>query len=41
VIRFGGIPPFVQTRDYVANVTKYYRRYRTIVDATEASLSVD
>ncbi len=39
VIRFGGIPPFSQTRDYVANVTKYYRRYRTIRDAAEASLS--
>ena len=31
VIRFGGIPPFQQTRDYVVSVTKYYRRYR--VDA--------
>jgi soluble lytic murein transglycosylase-like protein len=41
VIRFGGIPPFNQTRDYVANVTKYYRRYRTMRDATEASLSAD
>jgi soluble lytic murein transglycosylase-like protein len=38
VIRFGGIPPFAQTRDYVANVTKYYRRYRSIMDVVEASL---
>jgi hypothetical protein len=38
VIRFGGIPPFAQTRDYVANVTKYYRRYRSILDVVEASL---
>jgi soluble lytic murein transglycosylase-like protein len=38
VIRFGGIPPFSETRDYVVNVTRFYRRYRTIVDATEASL---
>jgi soluble lytic murein transglycosylase-like protein len=41
VIRFGGIPPFAQTRDYVVNVTKYYRRYRTIRDITEASVSAD
>jgi hypothetical protein len=38
VIRFGGIPPYPQTRDYVANVTRYYRRYRSILDAVEASL---
>ena len=30
VIRFGGIPPFAQTRDYVVNVTRYYRRYRSL-----------
>jgi soluble lytic murein transglycosylase-like protein len=41
VIRFGGIPPFAQTRDYVVNVTKFYRRYRSIADTTEASLGVD
>ena len=38
VIRFGGIPPFVQTRDYVVNVTRFYRRYRVIPDPTVASL---
>lgn len=38
VIRFGGIPPYSETRDYVVNVTRFYRRYRTIADATEASL---
>jgi soluble lytic murein transglycosylase-like protein len=38
VIRYGGIPPYNQTRDYVANVTRYYRRYRTILDVVEASL---
>jgi soluble lytic murein transglycosylase-like protein len=39
VIRFGGIPPFQQTRDYVVAVTKYYRRYRSIPDIVEASVS--
>ena len=41
VIRFGGIPPFAQTRDYVVSVTKFYRRYRSIADAAEASLASD
>jgi soluble lytic murein transglycosylase-like protein len=41
VIRFGGIPPFAQTRDYVVNVTKFYRRYRSIADITVASLGAD
>jgi hypothetical protein len=39
VIRYGGIPPYGQTRDYVVNVTKYYRRYRTTLDMVEASLA--
>jgi soluble lytic murein transglycosylase-like protein len=39
VIRSGGIPPFVQTRDYVVNVTKFYRRYRGILDPVEASFA--
>jgi soluble lytic murein transglycosylase-like protein len=38
VIRSGGIPPFAETKDYVVNVTKYYRRYRTIPDLIDASL---
>ncbi|MCL2448709.1 MAG: lytic transglycosylase domain-containing protein [Polyangiaceae bacterium] len=38
VIRSGGIPPFAETRDYVVNVTKYYRRYRSIPDPIDASL---
>jgi soluble lytic murein transglycosylase-like protein len=41
VMRFGGIPPFQQTRDYVVSVTKFYRRYRTIPDLIEASSSRD
>jgi soluble lytic murein transglycosylase-like protein len=41
VIRFGGIPPFQQTRDYVASVTKFYRRYRTTPDVIEASSARD
>jgi soluble lytic murein transglycosylase-like protein len=39
VIRFGGIPPYGQTRDYVVNVTRYYRRYRSTPDVVDASLS--
>jgi hypothetical protein len=36
VMRAGGVPPIQQTRDYVARVTQYYRRYRTL-DVIEAS----
>jgi len=39
VINHGGIPPYTQTRDYVVKVTKFYRRYRSIADVTEASLA--
>ena len=38
VIRHGGIPPYAQTRDYVVNVTKFYRRYRSMPDPVEASV---
>jgi len=38
VMRYGGIPPYQQTRDYVVKVTNYYRRYRTTHDVVEASL---
>jgi len=37
VIRAGGIPPFQETRDYVVNVTRFYRRYRSVADVIEAS----
>ncbi len=37
VMRFGGIPPFSQTRDYVVSVTKFYRRYRAMPDVIDAS----
>ena len=37
VMRYGGIPPYDQTRAYVARVTGYYRRYRTMSDIVEAS----
>jgi len=38
VIRFGGIPPFQQTKDYVVAVTRFYRRYRSTPDVVEASV---
>ncbi len=38
VMRYGGIPPYQQTRDYVVKVTHFYRRYRTIPDVVEASI---
>jgi len=39
VMQYGGIPPYAQTRDYVVKVTKFYRRYKTIPDAVDASLA--
>jgi soluble lytic murein transglycosylase-like protein len=41
VMRFGGIPPYLQTRNYVVKVTQYYHRYRTIVDPVEASGAIE
>jgi len=38
VIQWGGIPPYQQTQGYVVKVSRYYRRYRTMADAVEASL---
>jgi soluble lytic murein transglycosylase-like protein len=37
VIQYGGIPPFAQTQNYVVKVTRYYHRYRTMMDVVEAS----
>jgi hypothetical protein len=39
VMSHRGIPPYTQTRNYVVKVTQYYRRYRTLTDAVEASLA--
>ncbi len=38
VMKFGGIPPYQQTRDYVVKVVGYYKRYRTTADPVEASV---
>ena len=40
VMKFGGIPPYQQTRDYVVKVTGYYRRYRSTPDPVAASVGV-
>ena len=41
VVRAGGIPPIPETQDYVAKVTHFYRRYRTIPEPLEASIGSD
>lgn len=38
VIRHRGIPPFSETQRYVAKVTHFYGRYRSIPDVVEASV---
>jgi soluble lytic murein transglycosylase-like protein len=39
VIQYGGIPPYNETKNYVVQVTRYYRRYRAIPDPIDASLA--
>ena len=41
VIRFGGVPPYAETRNYVVKVTQYYHRYRTMLDVVEASQAIE
>lgn len=37
VIRYGGVPPYDETQDYVVKVLTYYRRYRATRDVVAAS----
>jgi soluble lytic murein transglycosylase-like protein len=37
VLRFAGVPPYQQTREYVTAVTTYYRRYQALADPPQAS----
>jgi hypothetical protein len=37
VIRYGGVPPYDETQDYVVKVLTYYRRYRAMRDVVAAS----
>jgi soluble lytic murein transglycosylase-like protein len=37
VIRYGGIPPYEETQNYVLQVLRYYHRYRSISDVLDAS----
>ncbi|MBI4953691.1 MAG: lytic transglycosylase domain-containing protein [Myxococcales bacterium] len=39
VTRYGGIPPYEETQDYVLRVLHYYHRYRTVPDVMAASSS--
>lgn len=38
VIKYGGIPPYEETQNYVTRVLQYYHRYRTIRDVGLASM---
>jgi soluble lytic murein transglycosylase-like protein len=37
VMRYGGIPPYEETQNYVLQVLRYYHRYRSVADVLEAS----
>ena len=34
-MRYGGIPPYAETRDYVVRVTDFYHRFRSAGDFTQ------
>jgi soluble lytic murein transglycosylase-like protein len=38
VMTYGGIPPYAETKNYVVQVTRFYRRYRSIPDPVDASI---
>ena len=37
VLKYGGVPPYAETQDYVTRVIAYYGRYRTMNDVVVAS----
>jgi soluble lytic murein transglycosylase-like protein len=37
VVRYGGVPPYPETREYVSAVTRFFRRYQAIRDPVRAS----